>query len=116
MPLYAPQASGTIRVASCYTAGMTNTYMMALIGMVIMAVAIWAPTIYVWRRKHRSGEAVKPVHLALAMALELIAFLLGAVSAQLLGFPGGEYLLIIALVVGAVGGHVLSSITFVPRS
>jgi len=89
---------------------------MALIGAVIMAVAIWAPSVYVYIRKRRAGEAMTGVHLALALALELALFLTGAVTAQVLGFPAGEVLLIIALVVGAAGAHVLSSIGFPKRA
>jgi hypothetical protein len=94
---------------------MTNTLGMALIGMAIMGVAIWGPTIYMYRKKRRGGEAVMPVHLAIAMALELAGFLAFGLTMQLVGVAAGEYLLIVALVIGGAGAHVLSSITFVPR-
>jgi Kef-type K+ transport system membrane component KefB len=89
---------------------------MALVGAAIMAAAIWAPTVYVTHRKRRAGERVTNLHLALALGLELIAFVVVALTAQLVGFGGGEYLLAISLVVGAAGAHVLSAITFAPRS
>jgi hypothetical protein len=95
---------------------MSNAFAMTLVGVALMAVAIWGPTVFIYRRKLRAGEAIRPLHLGAALALEVAAFITVAVTLQVLGLRAGEYLLVVALVVGGAGAHVLSSITFVPRA
>jgi hypothetical protein len=80
---------------------------------VILGLIVWGPTLYSVRRKRRSGERVSLRHVCIALFIELAALLaLGAIiQFSSLRDPEG-YLLAIALLVGAIGSHVFSSMKF----
>lgn len=79
----------------------------------ILGLIVWGPTLYSVRRKRRSGERVSLRHVGITLFIELAALLaLGAiVQFSSLRDPEG-YLLAIALLDGAIGSHVFSSLKF----
>ena len=82
-----------------------------------MALITWGPTLLAFRRKRKRADPVLLRHLFAALFVEAVVLVgLGAIAnAAGLSDPG-SYLLLIALLVGAAGAQIFSSMRFKPAA
>ena len=82
-----------------------------------MALITWGPTLLAFRRRRKRGEPVLLRHLVAALFLEGVVLVGLAAIANVAGLSDpGSYLLVIALLVGAAGAQIFSSMRFKPSA
>ena len=86
-----------------------SAYGLPVAAMAMIALIIWAPTVFIFIKRHQGDKHLTPAHLFTVLAGELGTLVVIAAIADFVGLNNiGGYLLAIALVIGAFGPHALS--------